>query len=718
MMIIPILFLAAGSLALSACTIITTEGRRPVPPSEPEPEPVPSHDSYDLLACPSQHCDVQAQSIAADFKDSFGHAEEFDQIILPLLKEKCGSPKELSQWYAVIKKSIRDFEDAYGDAADFDKLKSDYIARVIPEILKKGSSSSDLGGWCLGVSRLLKAYDRKKFSNLGRYVEHSVPSVLKGCKSFAQLNLAAEFILDYTQRIGDPNAYAKDILPLLLEKNASEAELRKWDSEVKKLISGQGEGNKDAQTYISKVLPHFIKKSSSVEELARWGTEIEKLIKASDRIFRDPDRFVSLILPTLMGRSSSPDDFRAWGAETVSIAGAYRRVCGKPEKIVDSFNKLIKKCASAKELRAARTFILDYLGRIARPIHYLDHNLVGLLGKADSIEGLKQWNAEVKALLADYRKRFGKPDVYARGALKAFIDKCGSIKDLKEWDKASKQYIISYSESFGDPEAYVTVLLPTLISKSNSLEDLQKWDTAARSMIKHYNNDRFLYVMYVLPRIAWYAGSIEDFQGLNRAATLTINDWSKPFSKPELFIERDLSAVLDEFPSFEELREIGGLLGDCAWKYDLSASADNSWLPGILKHTRSLEELKQARLLISSYVKRFGEPGPYARSLIANVLKKSDSADKLLKARMLVVNYSSRFGDPFLFVDNVLPILIEGCSAADLDQWGAQVLDIISIHVMSGGNIKEYVRGELPKVVKSVGSLGELYWLAGKGPRR
>jgi hypothetical protein len=201
--------------------------------------------------------------------------------------------------------------------------------------------------------------DRGEFSGPARpnasvpYISLVLPEIILKAGSLAELenwdrtckNMIADFV---AWKLGRHSDYVFGVLAPLIRKVKSVDELQKWDGQIKTMIEDyKNRGLALSWCYILRVMPELIDRSRNPSELRIWDLEIKGLITL---LGADNDFCLRLLIPKLLSKAQTVPAFRQWFVTASAILS-------RSPEFKDDLLIMIESASSPQGLEAmARSF--------------------------------------------------------------------------------------------------------------------------------------------------------------------------------------------------------------------------------------------------------------------------------------------------------------------------------------------------------------------------
>jgi len=168
---------------------------------------------------------------------------------------------------------------------------------------------------------------------------------------------------DYINRFGDRSGgatpYLNLVLPELIKRSSSPAQLEAWDKNVKELIDNYSALRLGRHSdYVFGILTPLIRKTKTLADLQAWDKVVKSLV--SDYKIKRLELcwcYVLCILPELIDRSSTAAELKAWDAAAKTVVSSVTD--DKEDNIRRVIPKMIKQATNPNQLEALSAFFSE-----------------------------------------------------------------------------------------------------------------------------------------------------------------------------------------------------------------------------------------------------------------------------------------------------------------------------------------------------------------------
>mgnify|MGYP001474720694 CR=1 FL=1 len=162
--------------------------------------------------------------------------------------------------------------------------------------------------------------------------------------------------INYFNRFGDRSGgvgpYLNLVLPELIKRSSSPAQLEAWDKNVKELIDNYGALRLGRHSdYVFGILAPLIRKTKTLADLKAWDRVVKTLV--SDYKIKRLELcwcYVLCILPELIDRSSNATELKVWDAAAKAVVASLTD--DKEHNIRRVIPKMIKQATNPNQLEA------------------------------------------------------------------------------------------------------------------------------------------------------------------------------------------------------------------------------------------------------------------------------------------------------------------------------------------------------------------------------
>ena len=302
---------------------------------------------------------------------------------------------------------------------------------------------------------------------------------------------------DYKEKFGGPDVYEKKIIPMMLEKTKTVEELRKWDAEVKEMLSGHKEKFRMILPDYADVLPKVLGKVKSIEELR---VVKESVLDLEKKIFLG--NYIKYVIPKMLEKTKTAGELKVWDAEVKKLISDYEGKIGNPniyaKKVIPKVLDRVKSIEELKEWSSTlKVVVSGYKGKFAHGTGDAAMLISELLKKAKSADELKNWNNEVKVLIPSNKEKVVPAMAY-------IWDIFYEVKSIDEFREV-KELIFDYTKKFGtekfglgSTENYVDNIIPKILKSAKSVDDLRATKTIMVGLPENIKPNEFPHVLNIL----------------------------------------------------------------------------------------------------------------------------------------------------------------------------------------------------------------------------
>jgi hypothetical protein len=456
----------------------------------------------------------EVRRVIADFyKETGVIGGDFEHIFLRTI-EKIKSLPELEEWFAVLKDMVNDFRPEHGD-------RSAYLRGGLLSLLRRVGSLEELEEAQLLVSDYIQ-----KYGNPRDYIKEAVLPLLSRAESIDEFKEARFMIADYIRRgFNDPIGYAKDCVLRLAEK-LSEEKLRV----AREFLIDYSEEIGDPRDVIEYAVCRILDKADSPAELWLWGKEIKTLVLDFKKKFGDPHKYFRTALNKLMGKVRSieeltvarhfivevgeefeepepyicciefslllvldkillPPEINKWGVEIKKfIIDTKMWFKDHRDCVENALPAIIANVKSPAFIKVAKYQMRDFSVKYGYQREYVTEIIPRIMARANEISDVGKWDKEAVGILNILGPELG----FGHLAGILDLDQCRALSQFAAWREQIDMFLMDYRRNMQavPGKKYITAVLFRVLSKSKSLEDFEEWRGQVREFLSDYSKVR------------------------------------------------------------------------------------------------------------------------------------------------------------------------------------------------------------------------------------
>jgi hypothetical protein len=231
--------------------------------------------------------------------------------------------------------------------------------------------------------------------------------------------------------------YLKGFFPSLMEKISGREELKAWNAEILKAIS-ELKTRKAAFNYTTCVLPELVDRSKTIAELRAWHEVVTAHLPENGHT----SQFIKEVIPEILDKAQTPEEYQAWAKIIADLSNIFPQIFKNP---LNQFilAKMVKFSTSLKELKSLQVIIRTH-GSWDPEFD----TFISCLHKSETFADFIKWD-QYAATFALHCSKRRYPE--AARFLPTLIGKAGSLEEFS----AIVNHLDEYGEYFGSPADYI-----------------------------------------------------------------------------------------------------------------------------------------------------------------------------------------------------------------------------------------------------------------------